>query len=93
MPLPVCCGSNYIADPHSIYYTGINKLPPASLLAWKVGAAHSKPAALLGHEGRGRVFVDNPFTGSDAEAVEELERLVDGRGEDPHDLRCAAGAS
>jgi asparagine synthase (glutamine-hydrolysing) len=66
----------YVPSPHSIY-RGIAKLPPGSLLSIAVGATmlpapkqywSAYDAALAGQ--------DNPFRGSDADAVEELDGLL-----------------
>lgn len=66
---------NYIADPHSIY-EGIHKLPPASLLSWQAGAPQPQPVLYWDMKAVAESSVDHPFAGSDAEAVEELERLM-----------------
>lgn len=66
---------NYIADPHSIY-EGIFKLPPASLLSWQTGSPHSKPFLYWDMKAVAESSMDNPFTGSDDEAVDELEKLM-----------------
>ena len=66
---------NYIADPHTIY-TGIHKLPPAALLTWDGGRNHPEPQLYWNMKTVAEAAVDNPYTGSDQDAVDELERLL-----------------
>jgi asparagine synthase (glutamine-hydrolysing) len=66
---------NYIADPHSIYQ-GVQKLPPAGLLTWDGSAARPQPRLYWDMKAVAEAAVNNPFKGSDAEAVSELDRLL-----------------
>lgn len=66
---------NYIPSPHSIYQ-GVYKLPPAALLTWDGSASRPDPVLYWDLKAVAESSVDNPFTGSDTDAVNELERLL-----------------
>ncbi len=66
---------NYIADPHSIYQ-GVKKLPPASLLTWDGSSARPGPELYWDLRKVAEASLDNPFRGSDQDAVDELEKIL-----------------
>jgi asparagine synthase (glutamine-hydrolysing) len=66
---------NYIADPHSIYQ-GIHKLPPASLLTWDGSSAPPKPQLYWDLKAVAEASLNNPFRGSEQDAILELEALL-----------------
>lgn len=66
---------NYIADPHSIY-EGVHKLPPAALLTWDGSSQRPKPQLYWDLKAVAEASVDNPFTGTETEAIDELEALL-----------------
>ena len=66
---------NYIADPHSIYQ-GVKKLPPASLLTWDGSSARPEPVLYWDLRKVAEASLDNPFRGSDQDAVDELEKIL-----------------
>lgn len=67
----------YVPSPRSIY-EGIRKLPPGSTVSIPVDRSDDPPAPLPFWDAREIVegAIANPFDGSDAEAVEELDRLL-----------------
>ncbi|MBL9114526.1 MAG: asparagine synthase (glutamine-hydrolyzing) [Verrucomicrobiaceae bacterium] len=66
---------NYIPDPHSIY-KGIHKLTPAGLLTWDGSSQRPQPQLYWNVRSVIETSVSNPYTGSDHDAVNELERLL-----------------
>jgi asparagine synthase (glutamine-hydrolysing) len=66
---------NYIADPHSIY-RGVHKLPPGGLLSWNGGETHPEPRLYWDIKQVVARGASDPFTGSDQDAVNELEHLL-----------------
>jgi asparagine synthase (glutamine-hydrolysing) len=66
---------NYIADPHSIYQ-GIHKLPPASLLTWDGSSARPKPQLYWDLKAVAEASLNNPFRGTEQDAILELEALL-----------------
>jgi asparagine synthase (glutamine-hydrolysing) len=66
---------NYIPDPHSIY-RGIHKLPPGSLLTWNGSTERPQPVRYWDVRKAIEAGVDNPYQGSDQDAVNELEQLL-----------------
>ncbi|MEC4812919.1 MAG: asparagine synthase (glutamine-hydrolyzing) [Scytonema sp. PMC 1069.18] len=66
---------NYIPAPYSIY-KGIYKLPPATLLCWNGQTAHPQPVPYWFAKEVAPSGVTHPFTGSESEAVEQLEALL-----------------
>ena len=63
---------NYVPGPHSIY-SGIHKLPPGTWLKLETGQRELKPVAWWSLADVADRGIANPFTGSDAEAVDALE--------------------
>ena len=66
---------NYIPDPHSIY-KGIHKLTPGGLLTWDGSSQRPQPQLYWNVRSVIETSVSNPYTGSDQDAVNELERLL-----------------
>ncbi len=66
---------NYIPSPYSIY-KGIQKLTPGTILTLKAGMHDAEPVAYWTAKDVAEAGVANPFTGSDAEAIEELDSLL-----------------
>ena len=66
---------NYIADPHSIYQ-GIYKLPPATLLTWDGSSARPKPAPYWDLKAVAEASIQEPYRGSEQDAILELEALL-----------------
>ena len=66
---------SYIPDPYCIYQ-GVRKLPPATLLTWDGTDKRPEPRCYWSLRKVAESGVDNPFTGTDAEATDELERLL-----------------
>jgi len=66
---------NYIADPHSIYQ-GIYKLPPATLLTWDGSSARPKPEHYWDLRAVAEASIQDPYRGSEQEAISELEALL-----------------
>ncbi len=64
-----------IPGPLSIY-KGISKLPPATLLSWNGQTAHTQPVPYWSARVAAESGVAHPFTGSETEAVAELEALL-----------------
>jgi asparagine synthase (glutamine-hydrolysing) len=64
---------NYVPGPYSIY-TGIHKLPPGTWLRLGAGQRDVQPVAYWSLAQVAEQGVANPFTGSDSEAVDALER-------------------
>ncbi|MEW5855963.1 MAG: asparagine synthase (glutamine-hydrolyzing) [Cyanobacteriota bacterium] len=66
---------NYIPTPYSIYQ-GIYKLPPATVLTWNGGETRSSPIPYWSAKQIAESGVTNSFAGSEAEAAEKLEALL-----------------
>ncbi|MEI2580251.1 asparagine synthase (glutamine-hydrolyzing) [Scytonema sp. PRP1] len=66
---------SYIPAPDSIY-KGIYKLPPATLLSWDGTTAHPQLIPYWSAKQAAESGVAHPFTGSESEAVEQLEALL-----------------
>ncbi len=66
---------SYIPQPLSIY-KDIYKLPPASLLCVDGNTITSEPIAYWSLKEAAEVGVSNPFTGSETEAIAQLESLL-----------------
>ncbi|MDZ8050451.1 MAG: asparagine synthase (glutamine-hydrolyzing) [Aulosira sp. ZfuVER01] len=66
---------NYIPAPYSIYQ-GLYKLPPGTTLTWDGKDVHPKPVAYWSAKKIVESGAAEPFTGSDVEAVAQLEELL-----------------
>lgn len=66
---------NYVPDPHSIW-KGIHKLPPGTWLKLHQGERDARPVAYWSLAEVAERGTSSPFEGSDAEALDELERLL-----------------
>src|SRR5262249_8018901 len=67
---------NYIPAPYSIY-EGVSKLPPGCILTLRADAVSSpKPVPFWSAKAVAEAGLANPFSGSDADAVESLDRLL-----------------
>ncbi len=66
---------NYVPAPYSIY-TGIHKLPAGTWLKLREGAARSTPVAYWSLAEVAERGMAQPFTGSDAEALDALDTLL-----------------
>ena len=66
---------NYIPAPYSIH-RGIAKLPPGTWLELRQGERDAEPRAYWSLAEVAERGIADPFTGSDAEAVDELARLM-----------------
>ena len=66
---------NYVPGPHSIY-SGIHKLPPGTWLKLGVGQRDVSPVAYWSLADVAERGTANPFTGSDADAVDALEQKL-----------------
>lgn len=66
---------SYIPAPYSIYQ-GIYKLPPATLLSWNRHSIHPQPIAYWSAKIAAESGVAYPFTGSENEAILNLEALL-----------------
>ncbi len=66
---------SYIPAPHSIYQ-GISKLPPATLLTWDGTDIQPAPVPYWSVRAAAEAGVANPFTGSDRDAIEQLDKLL-----------------
>ncbi len=66
---------NYIPDPHCIYQ-GLHKLPPAGLLTWNGSPQHPQPGLYWDVRAAIETSIKDPYTGSDQDAVDELEKLI-----------------
>jgi asparagine synthase (glutamine-hydrolysing) len=65
----------YIPAPYSIY-KGIYKLPPATLLTWNGTDTHPAPVPYWSVREAAESGVAQPFTGSEQEAIEQMESLL-----------------
>jgi asparagine synthase (glutamine-hydrolysing) len=70
---------NYIPAPYSIY-KGISKLPPGTILTLSLASLGDRrlpnPVSYWSAKQAAEAGVEQPFTGSDVEAVDELESLL-----------------
>jgi asparagine synthase (glutamine-hydrolysing) len=66
---------NYISAPYSIYQ-GIYKLPPGTVLTWDGVDTHPTPVPYWTAKEAAELGVAEPFTGSESEAVAQLEALL-----------------
>jgi asparagine synthase (glutamine-hydrolysing) len=66
---------SYIPAPYSIYQ-GIYKLPPATLLSWNGKTIHPQPVPYWSARIAAESGVAYPFTGSENEAIVNLEALL-----------------
>jgi asparagine synthase (glutamine-hydrolysing) len=66
---------NCVPGPHSIY-RGIKKLPPATWLTFKPGQFQPEPQSYWSLREVAERGVANPFPGSEADAIDELEELL-----------------
>jgi asparagine synthase (glutamine-hydrolysing) len=66
---------HYIPAPYSIY-KGIYKLPPATVLTWDGTATHPAPVPYWCAKEVAEFGVANPFTGSEQEAIDQMEALL-----------------
>lgn len=66
---------SYIPQPYSIY-KGIYKLPPATLLCVDVNTVNPQPTPYWSVKEAAELGVSNPFTGSETEAINQLEALL-----------------
>jgi asparagine synthase (glutamine-hydrolysing) len=66
---------NAVPAPHSIY-RGIHKLPPGTFLTLHAGQKDAQPVAYWSARMAAEAGQRNLFRGSDAEAADELERLL-----------------
>lgn len=64
-----------VPAPYSIYQ-GIYKLPPATLLTWNGTDTHPAPVAYWSAKEAAEFGVANPFTGSEQEAIDQMEALL-----------------
>lgn len=65
----------YVPAPYSIY-KDIYKLPPATLLTWKGTDTHPAPIPYWSAKEAAEFGVANPFTGSEQEAIDQMEALL-----------------
>lgn len=66
---------NCVPAPYSIYQ-GIYKLPPATLLTWNGTATHPAPVPYWCAKKAAEFGVASPFTGSEQEAIDQMETLL-----------------
>ena len=66
---------HYVPAPYSIY-KGIYKLPPATVLTWNGTATHPAPVPYWSAKEVAEFGVANPFTGSEQEAIDQMEALL-----------------
>ncbi|HEY9662951.1 MAG TPA: asparagine synthase (glutamine-hydrolyzing), partial [Allocoleopsis sp.] len=66
---------NCVPAPYSIYQ-GIYKLPPATILVWKGDNAHPNPLPYWSAQEVAELGVATPFTGSEQDAIAELDVLL-----------------
>ncbi len=66
---------NYVPDPHSIWQ-GIHKLPPGAWLKFRQGEREAQPVAYWSLAEVAERGTAQPFQGSDAEALDALERVL-----------------
>jgi asparagine synthase (glutamine-hydrolysing) len=73
--LTVYLRHNYIPAPHSIY-KGIYKLPPGTVLAIRGFGSDASPKPYWSAKYAVEDGLNNPFVGSDAQAVDQLDSLL-----------------
>ncbi|MEH2148917.1 asparagine synthase (glutamine-hydrolyzing) [Nostoc sp.] len=73
--LAVFLRNNYVPAPYSIY-EGIYKLPPGTVLTWNGMDAHPNPVPYWSALKAAELGVNQPFTGSEIEAVTQMEALL-----------------
>ncbi len=73
--LAVYLRHNYIPAPHSIY-KGIYKLPPGTLLTIRGFGSDASPKPFWSAKRAAEDGLDNPFLGSESEAVDQLNSLL-----------------
>ncbi|MEH1975391.1 MAG: asparagine synthase (glutamine-hydrolyzing) [Nostoc sp.] len=73
--LAVFLRNNYVPAPYSIY-EGIYKLPPGTVLTWNGMDAHPNPVPYWSALKAAELGVNQPFTGSEIEAVAQMEALL-----------------
>jgi asparagine synthase (glutamine-hydrolysing) len=66
---------SYVPTPYSIYQD-IYKLPPGCLLSWNGTNNYPKPVAYWSVKEAAQLGIANPFTGSEAEALAQIEALL-----------------
>lgn len=66
---------NYVPAPYSIYQ-GIFKLPPGTWLQVRIGQCNIQPQSYWSLNDVAQRGTDQPFEGTDADAIDELERLL-----------------
>ena len=66
---------SYVPAPYSIY-KGIYKLPPATLLTWNGTDTHPAPIPYWSAKEAAEFGVANPFTGSEQQAIDQMEALL-----------------
>src|SRR5919199_1637723 len=66
---------NYIPAPYSIYQ-GVYKLPPASILTVQLGEAVAQPVPYWSAKSIAESGILHPFTGSETEAIAQLDALL-----------------
>ncbi|MEH2107244.1 asparagine synthase (glutamine-hydrolyzing) [Nostoc sp.] len=86
--LAVFLRNNYVPAPYSIY-EGIYKLPPGTVLTWNGMDAHPNPVPYWSALKAAELGVNQPFTGSEIEAVAQMEALL----QDAVGLRMVADVS
>ena len=73
--LAVFLRNNYVPAPYSIY-EGIYKLPPGTVLTWNGMDAHPNPVPYWSALKAAELGVNQPFIGSEIEAVTQMEALL-----------------
>ena len=66
---------SYVPAPYSIY-KGIYKLPPGTVLTWNSKETHPTPQPYWSAKEVAESGIAEPFTGSESEAIIELEKLL-----------------
>jgi asparagine synthase (glutamine-hydrolysing) len=66
---------SYVPAPDSIYQN-IYKLPPGTILSWQGEATHPTPIAYWSAQAIAEAGTQHPFTGSEADAIAQLEALL-----------------
>ncbi|ODG98812.1 asparagine synthetase B [Nostoc sp. KVJ20] len=73
--LAIYLRNNYVPAPYSIY-EGIYKLPPGTILTWNGVDTHPNPVPYWSAIKAAELGVNEPFTGSEMEAVAQMEALL-----------------
>ncbi|QMS91447.1 asparagine synthase (glutamine-hydrolyzing) [Nostoc edaphicum CCNP1411] len=73
--LTIYLRNNYVPAPYSIY-EGIYKLPPGTILTWNGVDTHPNPVPYWSAIKAAELSVHEPFTGSEMEAVAQMEALL-----------------